>query len=158
MDSRARGWPGKAFEHEADHCEADECGDSCGVAFEVASETTIAADPCECSLDNPSFRQDDEAVKVGSFDDFDLPGASRGYRLRHLWPLVSGAGEYPFDERKAPPDAPQQITCAITVLNIGRQDVHTEQKAERVDEDVALATRDLLARIEALRINRRAPF
>jgi hypothetical protein len=35
-------------------------------------------------------------------------------------------------------------------------DVH--QEAERVDEDVALAARDLLARIVALRVERRAPF
>jgi len=97
-------------------------------------------------------------VKIGSLDDFDLPGARRGDRLCHLWSLVPRIGEYPFDERKAPPDAPQQITCAVTVLNVGRQDVHTEQEAERVDEDVALATRDLLARIKALRVNRRAPF
>lgn len=97
-------------------------------------------------------------MKIGSLDDFDLPRARGGDRLRHLWPLVSRIGEYPFDERKAPPDAPQQITCAVTVLNVGRQDVHTEQEAERVDEDVALATRDLLGRIKALRVNRRAPF
>ena len=97
-------------------------------------------------------------MKIGSFDDFDLPGARRGDRLCHLWPLVPRIGEYPIDERKAPPHAPQQITCAVTVLNVGRQDVHTEQEAERVDEDVALATRDLLSRIKALRVNRRAPF
>ena len=33
-----------------------------------------------------------------------------------------------------------------------------QQEAERIDEDVALASLDLLARIEALRIKRRAPF
>jgi hypothetical protein len=33
-----------------------------------------------------------------------------------------------------------------------------QQEAERVDEDVALAARDPLARIKALRVERRAPF
>ena len=37
-------------------------------------------------------------------------------------------------------------------------DDHTQQEADRIDEDVALASLDLLARIEALRIKRRAPF
>jgi hypothetical protein len=33
-----------------------------------------------------------------------------------------------------------------------------QQEAERIDEDVPLATRDLLARIKALRVERGAPF
>ena len=97
-------------------------------------------------------------MKIGSLDDLDPPFAGRGDGLRHSRPLISCIGEYCLDERKAPPDAPQQVARAVPVLNVGRQDVHTEQEAERVDEDVALAARDLLARIEALRINRRAPF
>jgi len=39
-------------------------------------------------------------------------------------------------------------------LNVGRQDAHAEQETERIDEDVALAARDLLACIEALRSKR----
>ena len=39
---------------------------------------------------------------------------------------------------------------AVAVLNIGGMDAHAEQEAECVDEDVALAARDLLARIKAL--------
>jgi hypothetical protein len=35
---------------------------------------------------------------------------------------------------------------------------HAQQQAERIDENVALATRDLLARIEALRVERGLPF
>jgi hypothetical protein len=33
-----------------------------------------------------------------------------------------------------------------------------QEKAERIDEDVPLAARDLLARIKALRVERGAPF
>jgi hypothetical protein len=33
-----------------------------------------------------------------------------------------------------------------------------QEEAERVDEDVSLAARDLLARIVALRVERAAPF
>ena len=85
-------------------------------------------------------------------------GRSGEVDLRHLRPLISCIGEYLLDEWKAAPDAPQQITCNVPVLNVGWQDAHTEQEVERVDEDVALAARDLLARIKALRVNRRAPF
>jgi hypothetical protein len=37
-------------------------------------------------------------------------------------------------------------------------DDDVQQEAERVDQDVPLAARDLLARIEALRVERAAPF
>jgi hypothetical protein len=53
---------------------------------------------------------------------------------------------------------PQQIARPVAVLNVGGQNAHAEQKAERLDKDVALAARDLLVRIEALRVERSAPF
>jgi len=37
---------------------------------------------------------------------------------------------------------------AVAILNIGPQNVHTEQEAERVDEDIALAPRDSLAGVK----------
>lgn len=97
-------------------------------------------------------------MKVRALDDFDLPTSCGCNRLRHFRSLISGVGEYFFDERKAPPHTPQQVACAVAVLDAGGQNAHAEQEAERVDEDVTLAPRDLLARIEALRIDRRAPF
>ena len=97
-------------------------------------------------------------MQIGSLDDLDLPATGRGDRLGHFRSLISRIGEDAFDEWEPPPRAPQQVTRAVAVLNVGGQNAHAEQEAERVDEDVALATRDLLARIEALRINRRAPF
>ena len=39
----------------------------------------------------------------------------------------------------------------IPVLNVGRKNAHAEQETERVDEDMVLAPRDVLARIIPLR-------
>jgi hypothetical protein len=39
-------------------------------------------------------------------------------------------------------------------LNVGRQNAYAEQETERIDEDVAFAACDLLARIKALRSKR----
>lgn len=97
-------------------------------------------------------------MQVRSFNDLDLPFASCRYSVLHFRPLISGICEYLFDERKASAHTQQEIACAVAVLNIGGQDTYAEQKPERVDEDMALAPRDFLARIETLWINRVAPF
>ena len=51
QDSGPKSWPGQASEHDADHCETNEGGGGSRVAFEVAGEAPIAANPGECSLD-----------------------------------------------------------------------------------------------------------
>jgi hypothetical protein len=38
---------------------------------------------------------------------------------------------------------------SIAILNIGGMDRYAQQQAERIDEDMALATRDFLARYRA---------
>ena len=81
-----------------------------------------------------------------------------GDDLGHLRSLISSIGEDAFDEGKRAPRRAQQIAGTVAILDVGGMDGDAQQEAERVDEDVALATRDLLARIEALRIERRAPF
>lgn len=95
---------------------------------------------------------------IRAFDDLDLPVSRCGDCRGHFRPLISSVSEDALNERKTPPRLPQQITRSVTVLNIGGQHAHAEQEAERVDEDVALAARDFLARIKALRVNFGAPF
>ena len=51
-----------------------------------------------------------------------------------------------------------QVARAIAILHVGRVDGDAQQEAKRIDEDVPLAAGDLLAGIEALRIERGAPF
>ncbi len=151
-------WLGQAFEHETDHCEADEGGDCSRVALEVAAKAAVPADPGETALDDPSLRQDDEPMQIGALDDLDLPAACSFDGVRHFAPLVSGVGENPLDEWKAPPHLAQQAAGAVAVLNVGRQNAHAEEQAERVDKDMALAARYFLARVEALRVDRGPPF
>jgi len=97
-------------------------------------------------------------MEIGGLDDFDLPASGLGHGFGHFRPLISRIGEDPLDEWKVPPRLTQQIAGAVAVLNVGRQNAHAKQQAERVDEDVALAPRDLVARVIALRVERGAPF
>ncbi len=79
-------------------------------------------------------------------------------RNTHFRSLISGIGENALDKREPSARFTQQGARAVAVLDIGGQNAHAEQEAERIDEDMALAARDLLARVEPLRVNRGAPF
>ncbi len=128
------------------------------MALEVAGEAPVAADPGEGSLHDPPFRQDNEAVRVGALDDLQRPATGRGDGRRPLWSLVAGIGEDGLDEGERPARRAKQLAGAVAVLHVGGMDDDAQQQAERIDEDVALAPRDLLARIEALAVERSPPF
>jgi len=151
-------WPCQAAEHDADHGEADEgCDGSC-VALEIAGQATVPADPCECALDDPSLGQDNEAMRIASLDDLQRPATSIGHDLLHLRPLVACIGEDALDERKQPARRAQHLAGTIAILHVGRVHDHAQQQAERIDQDMTLASRDRLARIVTLRVERRAAF
>ena len=138
----------------------DEGGDGSGVALEISCEATETADPGEGSFDDPSFRHDLESDRsVGSLDDVDHPCAgasSSGSRLRTLLAAVCKDA---LDEGEQPTGALVEYKRnAVAILNVAGMNGDAQQKTERVDQDVPLATRNLLARIVALRIERRPPF
>jgi hypothetical protein len=45
-------WRGQASQHDADHREPDEGGDSACIALEIARQAAIAADPGQSSFDD----------------------------------------------------------------------------------------------------------
>ena len=136
----------------------NEGSDGCCVAFKVTHETTVLADPCKCSFDDPALWQNDETFDIGSLDDLDFPAPGRRNGSRHFWSLVSRVGKDFRDERETPPRMLQQTVRSIAILYVCRQDAYAEQEPERVDKNMAFAADDLLARVETLRINRCAPF
>ncbi len=97
-------------------------------------------------------------MKIAGPDDLQGRTFLRGDCLCHFQTLISGVGKNTIDERKVTARLLQQMARSVAVLNIGWQNTHAEQEVEGVDKDVALAARDLLARIESLRVERGAPF
>ena len=95
---------------------------------------------------------------VGAPDDLKRPAAGIGDRLCGPRSLIAGVGEDALDEGERPPRLAEQFGHAVAVLNVGRMDDNAHEEAERVDQDMALAAGDLLARVIALRVERRAPF
>lgn len=152
-------WPGQASEHETDHSETHEGGGSSGIAFDIAREAAVAADPCKCAFDDPAFGENDEAMQLAALDDLQGPGARLCDGCGERCSLVAGIGEDTLDEGEEAARAPiKDKPSAVAILYVGRVNDDVQQESERVDEDVPLAARDLLARIIALRVERGAPF
>ena len=97
-------------------------------------------------------------MQIGPLHDLQLPGTGAGNGRRHLWPLIAAVGEDALDEREPAAGPAQQLDRAVAILHVGRMDHDVQEQTERIDEDVPLAARDLLARVIALRIDRRPPF
>ena len=98
-------------------------------------------------------------MQLVALDDLQDPAAGLGDGCGQCRSLVAGIGEDALDEGEAAARAPvEDEPRAVAILHIGRMDDDVQQEAERVDEDVPLAARDLLARIVALRVERGAPF
>ena len=98
-------------------------------------------------------------MQFGALDDLDGPRAGLGDGRGHLRPPVAGVGEDALEEREEAARAPiEDERRTIAILHVGRVNDDVQQEAERVDENMPFAARDLLARIEALRVERGAPF
>ena len=97
-------------------------------------------------------------MQLGALDDLQPPGAGLGDDCSHLRPLVAAIGEDALDEGEQTTGSAQQFVGAVAILHTGGMDHDVQEEAKRIDENVPLAARDLLARIEALRIDRRPPF
>ena len=94
-----------------------------------------------------------------ALDDLEHPTTGAGSRSRGAGSLITGIGEDALDEgEKAAGASIENQPRPVAVLNIGGMDDDVQQEAERVDQDMALAPSDLLARIKPLRVKRGAPF
>ena len=128
------------------------------MALEVAGQSAAMADPGQGSFDDPALGQYDEFVQLVALDDLEHPTAGPGCGSRGARSLIAGIGEDALDEGKRAARLLKDLADAIAVLHIGWVNDDAQEEAERVDEDVALAPRDFLARIITLRVERRAPF
>ena len=98
-------------------------------------------------------------MQFGALDDFNDPAARPCRRQGSAGTLIAGIGKDLHNER--PERARLFIEHefhAIAILNVRRMNRNAQQEAERVDEDMTLTPRDLLARVIALRVHRRPPF
>jgi hypothetical protein len=76
----------------------------------------------------------------------------------HLLPLVARVSDDALKEREASSSLAKQRLGAVPVLYAGGMDVHGQQQAEGVGQNVALAAKHLLASVIAGRVERSPPL
>ena len=81
-----------------------------------------------------------------------------GHGIGEARALVTGIGVEPGQERVQSEQGRDQQSAAVAVLDVGRVHDGVQHQALGVDQHMALLSLDLLAGIEAVRIDLRPPF
>src|SRR5664279_2664394 len=121
--------------------------------LEVLRQASRAIDPPQCSFDDPSFRQDDEArdLFVGAFDDRDGNAARLESGPLRLVALIASIDKGHGHPRAFAMHRAEQRRKGVAILNAGGGDLTFYRQAERIDDDMAFATLEFLAGVEAAR-------
>ena len=72
-----------------------------------------------------------------------------GNDASHLVAAIAAVGKDALDEGEEPARLAQHLVGTIAILDVGGMYHDAQQETERVDQDVSLATLDLLARVVA---------
>ncbi len=132
--------------HQIDHGDTDHGFARFGEGFIVFRQAAVFSKPCKGSFHNPPLGKDDKLVRVRSFNDFNDPTIP-AHRPVHK---PSGITAITPDDFEAPPSRTQlfdQQLTTVTVLDVGRVHDQGENQAERVNNDMTLASKRFLARI-----------
>ena len=147
-------------EHEANGCEAQEDQAAEVEIFPILGQSAATVEPSDCTFDDPSARQNDEAFgAIGTLDDFGFELRSNlGQRRMKDRPRIGAVGKEPFQERKKAEKRGQQHDAAVAILNIGRMNNRVQQQTLCIYQDMPLLALDELARVEPGRIDAGAAF
>ena len=100
-------------------------------SLKVLSQPSASAQPCECSLYDPTARQDLEAFgAVRSLDDFHRELADLLQGVPQFRPGIAAIGEDMAQPRPAFEDRFQDDWRAVAVLNVGGVNNHADQQAK----------------------------
>jgi hypothetical protein len=142
--------PAKTSKHESNHSEIDHGFAGLGLPFVVPSESAGATQPSKGTFHDPTARHNLEGVKLGPFHNFD-GAAPELARLFQQHPSIPSVGPDMFDAtpRDLAEEGAQQLLSSFAVLDVCRQDHDQQNKTHGIDQNMAFATIDFLARIVA---------
>ena len=136
-------------EHPSDGCEIDHRFTHRRAAFIVLAQPTIPIEPAKGPLNNPALWQDMKAALLGrALDNLEHEGETA------LDPFdqhasVTLIGPHALEAWQRAISGTEQFGSALAIRQRRRAYQHHDQQAQRINQDVPLASLDLLARIEA---------
>ncbi len=137
----------EALGHEVYHSKIDHGLARVSQFFIVFAETTIPSQPSECSLDHPAVRQYLETLHVvASPDNFQYPPAKLVNPINQHT-RISAVSPDQLQTFELPLQLDQHPLGTVAVLHVGRVNDHRQDQSQRVYDNMALATLDLLAGI-----------
>jgi hypothetical protein len=136
------------MQHQINHRQVDHGFTTGRQRLVVFAQPTVFAEPAEGSFDNPTFRQNNEAVDVTALDNLHEPPECS------LSPVNESAGVTAIrpDSSKPSPSTAQLLqnqSCAIPILDVSRMYNHHQNQAEGIHENVPFTPRNLLSCVVA---------
>jgi len=137
---------------QADMGEEEPCGGAGNGGLEIPCETSASAEPGEGSFYHPAPRQEFKPARgVGALYDLYGPFADFGEASIEFGTGITAVSEYVPQPGIQGFDGFEHVGCPIAVLNAGMMNDGTDEVADCIRDDVALAPLDLLAGIEPAR-------
>ena len=134
-------------EQEASESDVDHGFGTVDALLVIAHETSPSGHPSERALHDPSTRDDLEALgRIGSLHDLDGEIQEGGF-VHELGAIIGSIGEQMLQPRPALAHTVQDHLSPGAVGDVGGRQIDHQKTTVGVDRDVALAARDLLARV-----------
>ena len=135
-----------------DHHHVDDGFTSFWQELIVFTQPAVTGEPPQRALHNPPFRQEKKAFgPLRPLDNLEAdfpPGPQRPHPRQQLPSVRTISPNEPYPGESMP-EALQQQLCPVAVWHTGSRDHHRQDQAEGIDDEVAFATFDLLARVIA---------
>ncbi len=134
------------MDHQVGHGDEDHGLAAVWQSLVVFGQSAVLAQPCEGALHDPALGQDDETVGRRAFDDLDKaeePTAGPVYELAR----IAAVGKDQLQSTKPRTQLPDEELGPVAVLDIRGMHDQRHDQPQRVDDQMALAAQDFLARV-----------
>ena len=133
------------------HRNLNPCLTSLWQSFIIFAQPTTPTQPCQCAFHDPSAGQHLEMVAVRrTLDNLQKP-TTEGVCPLHKLSSISAICPDQLEPRKSPHQFRKHKLGPVSVLDIRSMDDNGQKQSQSVYDDMAFASRDLLARVVAAR-------
>ena len=114
---------------------------ACDGLLPILRHSSAASEPREGALDDPSARDNFEALRgVGAFDDLHCPASDFLQCALQFGSRITTIGEDITQQRVGDRDGFQQVRRPVPILDIGAVNGKTDQQSEGIGDDMAVST------------------